>query len=69
MDSEYKVLSAARQDRMGPTGGHTTVYVVWLETRRGANGSVEIEEGVWKSDQLKAALQDAANDLDRAFTV
>ena len=64
---KFKVVSARKQDRLRPDGGRGTVYVVWLETERGAQGSFEIPEAAWLGDGLKAVLQADADTLDRAF--
>jgi hypothetical protein len=63
----FKVVSAQKQDRLRPDGGRATVYVVWLETAKGATGSLEIPEAVWAGDGLKEYLEDQASVLDKAF--
>lgn len=63
----FTVESASKQDRLRPDGGTKTVYVVWLETSKGATGRVEIPADVWESDQLKTRLEAEAANLDRAF--
>lgn len=64
---KFKVVSVSKQQRLRPDGGTTTVYVAWLETSRGATGSVEVSEVIWESDDLKAHLEAEAAKLDRAF--
>lgn len=63
----FKVESASKQDRMGPGASTKTVYVVWLETDKGATGSVEVSKAIWESDDLKAFLTAEAAKLDKAF--
>lgn len=65
--ASFKVVSAQKQDRLRPDGGRTTVYVVWLETSKGATGTLEIPESVWTGDGLKVYLEEQAADLDKAF--
>lgn len=63
----FKVTSASRQDRMGPDAGRKVVYVAWLETDKGATGSVEVPKAIWEGDDLKEHLTAEAAKLDKAF--
>lgn len=65
----FRVESASKQERMRPDGGRKTVYVVWLETDRGATGSVEVSPEVWDGDNLREFLTAEAAKLDKAFSV
>jgi len=67
--STFTVEAARKQDRMRADGGTKTVYVVWLETERGATGRVEVPAAIWESDGLKGHLQVEADKLDKAFLV
>lgn len=67
--ASFQVTSAQKQQRLGPSGQTREVYVVWLETSRGATGSVEVPAGVWQGDGLKAYLQEQADLLDKAFVL
>jgi hypothetical protein len=67
--ASFKVISAQRQQRLRPDGGTTDVYVAWLETARGATGSVEVPAAVWQGDNLREYLQEQADTLDKAFVV
>lgn len=67
--ASFKVVSAQRQSRLRPDGGTSQVYVAWLETARGATGSVEVPQSVWESDQLREYLQAQADELDKAFVL
>lgn len=64
---KFKVVSVSKQQRLRPDGGTTTVYIAWIETSRGATGSVEVSEVIWESDDLKAHLEAEAAKLDKAF--
>lgn len=63
----FKVTAASRQQRMRPDGGTNEVYIAWLETERGATGSVEVPARVWEGDKLQGYLEAEASKLDRAF--
>lgn len=63
----FKVTAASRQQRMRPDGGTSEVYIAWLETDRGATGSVMVPASIWESEQLKGHLMTEAKKLDHAF--
>jgi len=65
--ANFKIDAAQRQDRLRADGGTTQVYVVWLETARGATGRVTVPASVWESDGLAEFLQTEADKLDKAF--
>ena len=67
MPKKFEVEATQKQSRMLPDGSNTQVYIVWLKTQRGAKGQVEISKAVWQSDGLEQALEEEAEDLDKAF--
>lgn len=67
--AKVNVTAARRQERLRPDGGTTTVYVVWLETSKGATGSVDVPVDVWEDGDLKAYLVAEGEKLDKAFTL
>lgn len=67
--ASFGVVSSRRSERLLPDGRTKPVYVVWIETVKGATGSAEIDASVWDSDGLLEELQSIADNLDRAFDV
>jgi len=67
--ANFEVTSAQKQQRLGPSGTTREIYVVWLETARGATGMVEVPAAIWEGDGLRAYLQAEADKLDKAFVL
>lgn len=67
--ANFKVDASRRQERMRADGGTVQEYVVWLQTDRGATGTVKVPASVWEGDDLMAYLQTEADKLDKAFKV
>lgn len=65
----FEVEAVQKQDRLGPTGDGVPTYVVWLRTRLGAKGRIEVPAATWEGDSLREYLQAQADNLDKAFVL
>lgn len=65
----YRVTDTKEIERLTPGGGTATVIRVWLQTDRGARGSVEVSPDQWNAETLKPILDQKASELDLAFTL
>jgi len=66
---KYKVLETRQIQKLSPTGATQSVYRVWIETERGATGSIDVAQADWTAEKLKATLDKFATELDLAFSL
>lgn len=67
--ASYKVTDTREISEMTPGGGRRTLYRVWLQTPRGATGTVDVPVEDWTPERLRSILEDKAKDLDLAYSV
>lgn len=65
----YKVTDTREVSTITPAGARKKVYRVWLTTKRGASGSIEVETDDWTAEKLSVILEAKAAELDLAFTI
>ncbi len=65
----YKVTDTREIKSMTPAGSTRVSYRVWLETEKGATGSVDVPEDKWNAGDLRALLDEKATNLDLAFSL
>jgi len=65
----YKVLETRQIQQLSPTGASLSSYRVWVQTGKGATGSVDVDPENWTADKLKPLLNEFAETLDLAFTI
>jgi len=68
-DAKYTVLDTREITSMTPAGSVRKAYRVWIQTARGASGTVDVSAEEWKVDSLKEILSAKADQLDLAFTL
>jgi len=68
-ETKYTVLDTREITSMTPAGSVRKAYRVWIQTDRGASGTVDVSSEEWKADTLKKILSAKATELDMAFTL
>lgn len=65
----YKVTDTREMSTMTPAGSVQKVYRVWLVTKNGSTGTVDVPLDKWNSEDLTEILEIKAVGLDLAFAV
>lgn len=65
----YKVTDTRQMSKMSQAGTVVETYRVWLVTKNGSSGTVDVPLDKWNSEDLTAILEAKAADLDLAFAV
>lgn len=65
----YRVTDTREIPTLTQAGTERKVYRVWIETLRGATGSIDIQAADWTPDKVPGLLQEKADSLDLAFSL
>jgi len=65
----YQVTDTREIVSMSPAGSQLATYRVWLVTDRGATGTVDVPREKWNAADLRAVLDEKAQQLDLAFSL
>jgi hypothetical protein len=65
----YKITDTQQTQTFVRSGRAKDIYRVWLETGRGATGTVDVDPADWNAEALTRILTKKAEDLDLAFTL
>lgn len=63
----YKVLDTREISQLSPTGTERKFYRVWLQTGKGAQGTLDVAPEHWTEERLPELLQEKADELDLGF--
>ena len=67
--ASYEVRDTREISEMTPAGSRRTLYRVWIQTARGATGTVDVAADDWTSEKLPTILEAKAETLDLAYSV
>lgn len=67
MSDKYDVISVDKRQRFGPAGKRATFFIVHIRTARESTGSIEIAEADFKTEKVRAALDELYENLEMPF--
>lgn len=69
MPKQYEITDTTERERLGPGGKPQKVYIVYLTTTLGVDGSVTVKESDWNAEKLKEILSARTDELNLALTL
>ncbi len=63
----FKVTDTRQVDTLTQAGNTVTVFRVWIQTDRGATGTLDVAKEDWTTEKLPTLLATKAQELDLAF--
>ena len=65
----YTVTDTRQMSKMSQAGSVVETYRVWLVTKNGSSGTVDVPLDKWNSEDLTKILEAKAVELDLAFAI